>query len=408
MLGRLQGKAASKAYGQVCVTRNQVEWLADLKDPTEFKRCYFKVNDKVMLDTLFDADELTGKASLHTDPRLTADHINLGIWFIKRDHSGAENLEKVCLLDPKNNSQLMYEIHNAKDPNQSVDSLVQGVADMRAQLAGVEKIGIPVWGGSGDGDLHWTLVSFTKKDDQWELEYRDSLSLGHADCREMAKKILVMVSMALDINKDLAIPPRCNTAMQKPGGGDCGLFVIHWMSQIVRQFLGEGSSAGYPNEEFWKDRLDSAITCLAKNKGVAKMQAKKAEEDLKRRVEEIEQQKALSEKIVSTLSRQREVEKMASTQILGSFSVGGCSKCKLPFGSTCCNPAKIEAKTRAEEEMQEKSKGAAVEGSYDKKRYEEILEEIHIRIIKERTGKIAELPKKDKKAGGDFVPVPEQ
>jgi len=408
MLCRVQGKGV-KACGQVCLTRTQVENMAGLKDATPFKGMYLKVQEKVILDKLFMAEELKGKASLETDPRLTSIHINIGIWLIKRDFP-AEVWERAELVDPNLTMAIIQEMTGQTD--ETADSLCKGVAELRALFQKKELICLPVWGGVSDGEFHWTLLTVWRKDGLLEITYRDSLSWEHPGCKEMAKLVMMVVQMALEINTLCAVPPVCNLARQKPGSGACGLFVIHYMASDCRKLLGEGLSAGYPDVDFWSGRLQKVVDCVIKNEGVADLQKGKMKEELAQmeadKIKAKDKAKVLAEKIASSLQKQAEVQKMAALTQYNSFgSLGGCPQCKgAQFGSTCCNPAKIEAKFRAENERAEELGQPHKSGVYNKKRYEEILHQIGLEIIFKKTGEVlkaAKMPDKDAKGGGDFV-----
>ena len=98
------------------------------------------------------------------------------------------------------------------------------------------------------------------------------------------------------------------------------------------------------------------------------------------------------------------VSKIAKDALKSSFGViGGCSKCAFAsFGSTCCNPLKIEAKQLAEEKFADEHSCPVVPGQFDKTVYNQML----VRKMKELAdskGITSEPPGPSKPAGGQVT-----
>ena len=241
----------------------------------------------------------------------------------------------------------------------------------------------------------------------WEFQYRDSLSGEHSHCREMAQTLMVVLLMALDIHKDATVPPRSNLAFQATGSGHCGQFVLHWMNDQVRKFSGEGSSAGHPSPELWTGRIQSLADKIIKNKHISLVQFDKGQKAFEMEAHAKDMQAKMATSIKSSMDLQEEVSKMARLQAHSSFgNLGGCPKCKFAkFGSTCCNPQKIEAKKRAEYDRAQETGEEPVEGQYSTERYAFHMLQVGIEIIKSKTGQITEPPTSHAPAGGDWSPV---
>ena len=81
----------------------------------------------------------------------------------------------------------------------------------------------------------------------------------------------------------------------------------------------------------------------------------------------------------------------AKTLKVHSFgSTGGCPQCRhAKFGSTCCNPDKIEAKRRAEELWAKKKGLEKVEsGKYDHADYTAMLKQVYEELASQRWEKV--------------------
>jgi len=223
----------------------------------------------------------------------------------------------------------------------------------------------------------------------------------------MAQTLLVALLMALDIYKVATVPPRCNSAFQAAGSGQCGQFVLHWINDQIRKFLGEGSSAGYPAPEFWSGRIQSLAEKIIKNKHISLIQVSKAEKAFEMEAHAKDMQAKMAASIKSSMDLQEEVSKMARLQAHGSFgNLGGCPKCKFAqFGSTCCNPQKMEAKKRAEYDKAQEIGGEPVEGQYSKERYKFHMVQVGLEIIKAKTGQITQPPTSHAPGGGDWSQV---
>ena len=156
MLCRVQGKEGLTA-GQLVLTKSQIEWVDELKPPTEMKKMYFKMQDLLVLDQLFEADELEHYSNFKKDPRFASIHMSMGRWLINRDFQEDGTYSKCCIVDPDFTGAVLKEVTGGLAD--SADSLCLAVAKLRAMIDKKELVCIPVWGGLTDGELHWTLLT---------------------------------------------------------------------------------------------------------------------------------------------------------------------------------------------------------------------------------------------------------
>ncbi len=146
----------------------------------------------------------------------------------------------------------------------------------------------------------------------------------------------------------------CNKAFQPKGSGYCGQVVIHWCDEAARRCIGEGPMAnGFPDPGKWTQRIQTVVDQIIKNAGVSKVKLLKTE----KKKEELDKKAADAIELISKIATDLQLQNtMADAAESADFkygswgSSGGCPKCRQArFGSTCCNPDKIEAKKRAEQ-----------------------------------------------------------
>ena len=285
--------------------------------------------------------------------------------------------------------------------------LLRAVGELSGIIDNKDLILAPVWGGAADNDFHWTLLVIERKGKELRIRYRDSLTSQCSSCTQHAKEILMLLLMAMQITIDHALPPRCNLAMQPIGDSVCGHYVCHWTRLEMHLFCGEGHANGYPDWHFWAKKLMMMESHIIKNKGVADLHDKMADKEKANMLLLQQQIEQIRETLEMDAKMQAMAAEMASNWIHSAFgTIGGCPKCgHLKWGSTCCNPEKITAKIQAEEEMAtEKGWDASRDGNYDKKRYQQIYEQVLKDKALEMTTDCKPLQKKDK-GGGPVVVV---
>ena len=120
---------------------------------------------------------------------------------------------------------------------------------------------------------HWTLIVLKNTAEGKVVEYRGSLKVESAACRNYSSRFLQEIS-------ELELPARCNAAMQPTGTGQCGSFVLHWMEQACRNECKNEvhSSAGWPTNEVWGGRLKTLMKMLEKEQNKLKEDAKKQQD----------------------------------------------------------------------------------------------------------------------------------
>jgi len=399
---RLQKKASGAVGGNVVCMENQLEDVGKLRVPTQMKAFKLTKEERVELDSLFDADEIKGYVSFDEDIRLYSMHMKMAMWLLKRDFAHLPEMDEIALLDPEMLSAALYGMKADHPDTDPAAEFLRSVAQIKSIVQDAKLILCPIWGGSSDGDFHWTHLSVEKKDDgSLEVEYRDSLTGQSIGCCQHAKEILILIEMALECNKDWALPPRCNLAMQPPDSPVCGHYVLHWMKMKIHLYAGEGHANGYPDPQLWRRRIEQMQTGIVKNKGVQEMFSMIKDKIIKVMADEDAKAQAIVAAIQADVEMQAKAAEQAQMWLERSFAtMGGCSKCgHLRFGSTCCNPDKILAKTQAEEEMMAKmSWDAPKENEYEKKRYLEIYTGILQARALERTSDCQPLKPSD--AGG--------
>ena len=157
----------------------------------------------------------------------------------------------------------------------------------------------------------------------------------------------------------------------------------------------------------WTDRIQCLADKVIKNKHISLVQFDKAQKAFEMEAHAKDMQAKMAASIKTSMDLQEEVSKMARLQAHSSFgNLGGCPKCKFAkFGSTCCNPQKIEAKKRAEYDRAQETGGEPVERQYSTERYAFHMLQVGPEIIKAKTGQITGPPKPHFPAGGDWSPV---
>ena len=105
--------------------------------------------------------------------------------------------------------------------------------DFRAVYAGPQKVIAFVYAGN-----HWTQLVVQKPPTDSEaavIRYRDSLKEESAPNREAAAVIVRIL-----LGEDTELPERFNRWTQMPETGVCGVAVIHWTEEELRETRGEG------------------------------------------------------------------------------------------------------------------------------------------------------------------------
>ena len=280
------------------------------------------------------------------------------------------------------------------------------VGSFAAKLADSQHILAPIWGGKADGELHWTLLSMSKIEETWEVEYKDSLTQVHKDCWENAEKILTVLAVALNAHKARMPKARSNAKFQPKGSGLCGQFVCHYTEVKVREIMGEGPhSIGHANVAKINLRVGKLMSLVILNKGFAAIHQAKAAK-LKKTLEDAKtKEEEARRKLAESKDFQEKTKISAGLKLLIPWATeAGCAKCRWKVeGSTCCNPEKMLAKQRAQKAWID-AHGAGKEGSdgnYDVQVYHEKLQEIYQEILKKHTSPV-DLPELPKKAGGDL------
>ena len=324
----------------------QIELLRDLEPTVPWKKMMLTKDLRIELDLKFPAHELAGAGSLAKDKRLAAQRLDMVWWLIARDQSLKDG-GQVCYFAPEFSAQLFHQLVR-KDL--SAADMHGAYAAARARIGEAKLVMLPVWGGL-EGSQHWTLLTLSRDEtDQWQVRYRDSLKPQSACCKNAAEKLLKFVAAVVQMPV-VEVPAPCNKAFQIDSI-NCGCFVAHWMEVDVRSCLGQGlGAAGYPSVTKWLSRLELLIAQIVNNQGVAELEAERAAEQLKKQKEQEKQVAELVKKIQKDKEFQALVAEGAKASKFHTFaSTGGCPKCRhAKFGSSCCNPDKIEAKRRAEE-----------------------------------------------------------
>jgi hypothetical protein len=479
LMCRIQRAGTTKLGRNVVCCRSQIVLTAKLPPPLQMKKLTLTADVKLELDLKFDGWELERGASLNKDSRLASIHINMCWWLICRDLSLSG--KGVAYLDPEFSAATCYELNlpdvhevvlatqecelvqqsNAScKPSHSMCSqsshpevaevVLAALAKLQLLIKDAKLILVPVWGGT-DGSEHWTLLTLEVRDGKWSAVYKDSLTAKCTSCEDVASKLLTIVSLALE--QDVKMPSELgNYAKQRVASGSCGYFVVHWMEEACRRYLGEGEMAnGYPEptrlqlacrklqlevggvrvERSWKaslqvkllctapklvqvlafawklharwcNRLESLVAQVKKNKGIrfdknAKVEKKKAEI-----AAEAAMKLKVAQKQAADLTFQANAAKLCQKMKMRTWaSIGGCSKCRwAQFGSTCCNPDKVAAVSRARaiKQAEMEAKGSTYDDSYDAQVYKEQLEQIYKEIVASKT--LQKPPSITKPAGG--------
>ena len=343
--------------------------------------------------------ELQDHSDLDKDGRLPAILLDLWWYLLGRDHE-IKKTDKVIWLRAEETSAVCKEF----DRPDAAEDFVRVVGMLAAKIFEKNVIFVPVWGGRDNGDFHWTLLTLSKIDEEWVVDYKDSLSTMHKDCRENAEKLSTVLAVAMN-QHGLTFPKdRSNRRFQTKGSGLCGQFVCHFVETKIREIRGEGpASIGNANVGRINTRLMKVMQIIIAGKGFAAMQAKKAQ----RLQESIEENKRKEEEAQKKMAESKEL--LEKTQISASMkilipwaSIAGCPKCRHKVeGSTCCNPEKILARDRAVAEWNKKH-GVTDGEEYDKKVYQSKLLEIYQEIKAKHLSSPVQLSAIPGKAGGDW------
>ena len=395
VLCRVQKAGSSKVGRNVCLKMVQLAMQSSLPAPRQQKKLQLNQELRVELDMKFDADELGKSSALGKDSRLASMHLDMLYWMAARDLE-IESDDKFCYFSPVLTAQLLYEM---KLPEGEV-SLQMAVATLTAKLDKAQLALVPVWSSE-----HWTMLAFKLQEDgKWIAIYKDSLTKECLSCRDAAEEICTVFSLA--VNQLIQMPPRCNKIFQKVGSGTCGYYVMHWIEELIRCELGEGPLAnGFPDPSKMFARLDILVNQIIKNKGIAALKSAKVELARKKVEEEAALEKEVAQKLAASAAFQAEA--MSRCKILSYktwASSGGCPKCRrAAWGSTCCNPDKIEAVRRARERKRKQLEelGKVYDGeSYDAAVYKEMLDAVYAEIAAAR-GSFIKPPSLKKPGGGE-------
>ena len=351
------------------------------------------------MEVKFNPLELATDSSLEKDPRLAAIHLDLWWWLVCRDHQIQKD-RSFFWMSAEKSSQLCLELSRPE----AAESFLAIVGELAAEISSAKMIFVPVWGGRADGELHWTLMLLQKHDGgSWEVDYKDSLTQLHEDCRRNAEKILTVFAVALNDHKISMPKDRSNIKMQPRGSGLCGQFVCHWADSKVRELCGEGPhSIGHPNIARMNARLAKVVSLILANKGFAAIHAAKKDKILEALKKAEVKQKAADKALQESAEFQKAVKLASGIRLVIPWAtVAGCAKCRWKVeGSTCCNPDKMMAKERAVKEW-EKEHGENKEGKFDVKVYASKLHEIYAEIKAKHTA-VVEVSKLPAKAGGEL------
>ena len=397
--------------GTIFITEHQIEDIATFHEPTKWKALKINKEDRVNLDEMFDAAELQTFASFDDDLRLYSAHIDMAWWLISRDFAGVDAFKLIAFLSPDFISAALYGMKATDADTDPAVELLRAVANIKAKIKDKILVLVAVWGGTSDGDSHWTQMAIemvAKPKGDIEVRYRDSLTSESNGCRQHAKEILILIQMAVDYNKDMAVPPRCNFAMQPVGEPVCGHYTCHWLRSEVHVFCKEGHAAGYPDWLTWKTKIEMIQNGIVKNKGVKDMHKVVLEKIKFNKDQEKKAMQAITDAIMEDHQEQMNAAAKAQIWIQESFAmIGGCSKCaQARYGCPTCNPDKITAKNQAEEQRAidegwEKPK----DNQYDKKIYKQIYDKILTDRAQMMTSDCKPLKKTDKGGGSRMVGI---
>jgi len=397
VLCRVQKAGSSKVGRNVCLKMVQLAMQSSLPAPRQQKKLQLNQQLRVELDMKFDAFELGASSALEKYSRLASMHLDMLYWMAARDLE-IESNDKFCYFSPELTSQLLYEM---KLPGGEV-SLQMALATMTAKLEKAKLALVPVWSSE-----HWTMLAFKLQEDgKWIAIYKDSLTMECLRCRDAAGEICTVFSLAF--NQMIQMPPRCNKIFQPVGSGTCGYYVMHWIEELIRCELGEGPLAnGFPDPSKMFARLDILVNQILKNKGVAALKSAKIEVAKKKVEKEAAVEKEVAQKLAASAAFQAEA--MSRCKLLSYktwASSGGCPKCRhAAWGSTCCNPDKIEAIRRARERKRKELEelGKVYDGeSYDLGVYKEMLDAVYAEIAAAR-GSFIKPPSLTKPGGGEVI-----
>ena len=109
-------------------------------------------------------------------------------------------------------------------------------------------------------DFHWVLLAFNLEGQ--EVGYYAAFEVrGNL---KAAPKLVGLVERHFP-DMPFMVPDRTNKVLQEPGSLQCGLFVMIYMEQELRLFLGEGqAAAGFPNAGPVQERLKALLQHLEK------------------------------------------------------------------------------------------------------------------------------------------------
>jgi hypothetical protein len=192
---------------------------------------------------------------------------------------------------------------------------------------------------------HWTLVVVKNTPEGIQIKYRDSLSKACRVCKLYAGR-------AVKELVGLEMPDRCNAAMQEPGSGMCGTYVLQWMEMECRSAcLNEvWSSAGWPKPHVWGDRVYNLMSMMQKEEHKAIEEAQKETDKVQALHQKARKKKEKKNRGCLTLKISEEepcFENLSSEAQLEvtrvrAIGVGSCSRCRWStLGCLSCSGLKV-------------------------------------------------------------------
>ena len=242
--------------GKVQIFEDQVQLTDGLKPASSFKPLtQFKRFEKQLIISALniEADSEDLKVFPASDEYTDDQHINQMLEFLKWQFQGEPDLKRVHFVHTDwvqaVAASLAEDFHDEEQTNK-LAAYIRGVFQQFDLLL------LPVFRNG-----HWTLLSIQKEAGSFQIKYFDSLNAERQDCRELASHILSILSPFLP---STTLPGRWNFSRQS--GALCGFFVISYIEELLRNFLGQGLAAqrrAHPeNVKKWKVSLRSFGTQL--------------------------------------------------------------------------------------------------------------------------------------------------
>ena len=215
-------------------------------------RLSFTVKQAILLDIGVE-DPLTTEVTVHKAMgELAADqYIDVFAAVLRQNLGVLEDL-KIAYVQPSL-TRLLIEDKTGKALGADYEPASLAVQSKRARwFQSAHKrahlLLIPVF--SNEAPPHWTLLVVLKGS---EVRYYDSLNVIHEGCSRNAKVLVEL--LGLEGNDGLR---RCNVSRQ--AGVDCGWFVMHWIEDHVRAYVGQG-----PATQQWPDQRMKELKTYTKS-----------------------------------------------------------------------------------------------------------------------------------------------